>query len=262
MRRRMHCTAGALCAAGVALASALSAAAASAGTSARLGTSAAQGTAHLSSAASSAQATRPSAAGAGRAPTSRAASALPVNYSFATGFAENFASPSAPPPGANNFSCQPSSAHPYPVILAHGTFGNMNDNWQAASPVLANHGYCVFAFNYGGASANADFQGTGERTSARWTRPTIWKSPTIRWPWPTCSTPSTPPARCAFPACRFCPSPVPSAPSRPSEESGRPSGGPRRGGRPGVRCAVRAGTGTLPRDGSAGPAGPAAVTRA
>ena len=38
----------------------------------------------------------------------------------------------------------------------------MDDNWQAASPVLANHGYCVFAFNYGGASANADFQGTGE----------------------------------------------------------------------------------------------------
>ena len=38
----------------------------------------------------------------------------------------------------------------------------MNDNWQAASPVLANHGYCVFAFNYGGASANADFQGTGD----------------------------------------------------------------------------------------------------
>ena len=129
-----------LCAAGLALASVLSAAAAAAGTSARQGTSAAQDAAHLSS----------------------AASALPVNYSFATGFTENFASPSAAPPGANNFSCHPSSAHPYPVILVHGTFGNMNDNWQAASAVLANHGYCVFAFNYGGASANPDFQGTGE----------------------------------------------------------------------------------------------------
>ena len=129
-----------LCAAGLALASVLSAAAAAAGTSARQGTFAAQDAAHLSS----------------------AASALPVNYSFATGLTENFASPSAAPPGANNFSCHPSSAHPYPVILVHGTFGNMNDNWQAASAVLANHGYCVFAFNYGGASANADFQGTGE----------------------------------------------------------------------------------------------------
>ena len=92
---------------------------------------------------------------AGRAHLSSAASALPVNYSFATGFAENFGSPSAAPPGANNFSCRRSSAHPYPVILVHGTFGNMNDNWQAASAVLANHGYCVFAFNYGGTSANA-----------------------------------------------------------------------------------------------------------
>ena len=162
MRQRMHYSAGVLCAAGLALASVLSAAAASAGTSARQGTSAAPDAAHLRSAASSAQATRPSAAGAGRAAASRAASALPVNYSFATGFAENFASPSAAPPGANNFSCHPSSAHPYPVILVHGTFGNMNDNWQAASAVLANHGYCVFAFNYGGAPANADFQGTGE----------------------------------------------------------------------------------------------------
>ena len=97
MRQRMHYSAGVLCAAGLALASVLSAAAASAGTSARQGTSAAQSTAHLSS----------------------AISALPVNYSFATGFAENFASPSAAPPGANNFSCHPSSAHPYPVILVH-----------------------------------------------------------------------------------------------------------------------------------------------
>jgi len=38
----------------------------------------------------------------------------------------------------------------------------MNDNWQAASPVLANHGYCVFAFKYGGACPAADFQGTGD----------------------------------------------------------------------------------------------------
>jgi triacylglycerol esterase/lipase EstA (alpha/beta hydrolase family) len=90
------------------------------------------------------------------------ASALPVDYSFALGFATGYNSPTTPPPGANNFSCQPSAAHPYPVILVHGTFENMDDNWQAASPILVNHGYCVFAFNYGGTSADADIQGTGD----------------------------------------------------------------------------------------------------
>jgi triacylglycerol esterase/lipase EstA (alpha/beta hydrolase family) len=75
------------------------------------------------------------------------ASALPVNYDFIAGATATALAPATPPPGADNFSCKPSVAHPYPVILVHGTFANMDDNWQAASPVLANHGYCVFAFN-------------------------------------------------------------------------------------------------------------------
>jgi triacylglycerol esterase/lipase EstA (alpha/beta hydrolase family) len=91
-----------------------------------------------------------------------AQTALPVNYDFAAGAAATFNSPATPPPGASNFSCQPSAAHPYPVVLVHGTLANMNDNWQAASPILANHGYCVFAFNYGGSSPASDFQGTGD----------------------------------------------------------------------------------------------------
>ena len=91
-----------------------------------------------------------------------AQTSLPVNYDFAAGAAATFNSPATPPPGANNFSCQPSAAHPYPVVLVHGTLANMNDNWQAASPILANHGYCVFAFNYGGSSPTSDFQGTGD----------------------------------------------------------------------------------------------------
>jgi triacylglycerol esterase/lipase EstA (alpha/beta hydrolase family) len=90
------------------------------------------------------------------------AATLPVNYDFLAGAATTFNSPATPPPGANDFSCKPSAAHPYPVILVHGTLANMNDNWQAASPILANHGYCVFAFNYGGSSATADLQGTGD----------------------------------------------------------------------------------------------------
>jgi triacylglycerol esterase/lipase EstA (alpha/beta hydrolase family) len=96
------------------------------------------------------------------AATSPASGPLPVNYDFAAGAVATFGSPSTPPPGANNFSCRPSAAHPDPVILVHGTLANMNDNWQAASPILANHGYCVFAFNYGGSSPSAGIQGTGD----------------------------------------------------------------------------------------------------
>ncbi len=72
---------------------------------------------------------------------------LPVIYNGLMGYAH--VSATASPPGANNFGCKPSSAHPQPVILVHGTFGDMSDSWQALSPLLANHGYCVFAFNYG-----------------------------------------------------------------------------------------------------------------
>ena len=101
--------------------------------------------------------------GAAKAGTSpHRAGTLPVSYSFAAGFAAGFAAPTTPPPGANDFGCAPSAAHPYPVILVHGTFENMNDNWRAAAPSLVNHGYCVFAFNYGGATASDDLQGTGD----------------------------------------------------------------------------------------------------
>lgn len=72
---------------------------------------------------------------------------LPVVYNGALGYAH--ASPSASPPGANDWSCQPSAAHPRPVVLVHGTFADMSDSWQALSPLLHNHGYCVFALNYG-----------------------------------------------------------------------------------------------------------------
>ncbi len=71
----------------------------------------------------------------------------PVVYNGIAGYAH--VSSTASPPAANNWSCRPSAAHPRPVILVHGTFADMSDSWQALSPLLANNGYCVFAFNYG-----------------------------------------------------------------------------------------------------------------
>ncbi len=92
----------------------------------------------------------------------QAATKLPVNYDFIAGATATALAPDTPPPGANNWSCQLTAAHPDPVILVHGTFANMDDNWQGASPLLADNGYCVYAFNYGGASSASPIQGTGE----------------------------------------------------------------------------------------------------
>ena len=58
--------------------------------------------------------------------------------------------PGGSPLGANDPWCRPSAAHPRPVVLVNGTFANQINSWSALSPLLKNHGYCVFTFNYGG----------------------------------------------------------------------------------------------------------------
>jgi triacylglycerol esterase/lipase EstA (alpha/beta hydrolase family) len=87
-----------------------------------------------------------------RSPSTRP---LRVIYNGIYGYAH--VSSKASPPGANRWSCRPSAAHPYPVILVHGTFGDMSDSWQALSPLLYDNGYCVFALNYGASHGSNGF---------------------------------------------------------------------------------------------------------
>jgi triacylglycerol lipase len=73
----------------------------------------------------------------------------PVRYDLGAGIIAQSQNPDSSPPGANDFSCRPSAAHPEPVVLVHGLFANQTVNWQTMSPILANRGYCVFSLTYG-----------------------------------------------------------------------------------------------------------------
>jgi triacylglycerol lipase len=79
----------------------------------------------------------------------------PVPYRFLTSALLAGAHVDADPPGANIWTCQPSPAHPHPVVLVHGLSGNKNTNWQTYAPLLANNGYCVYALTYGVAPGTA-----------------------------------------------------------------------------------------------------------
>ncbi|WP_329548559.1 alpha/beta fold hydrolase [Streptomyces sp. NBC_01356] len=63
--------------------------------------------------------------------------------------------------GWNNYSCKPSTAHPRPVVLVHGTFANSVDNWLALAPYLVNRGYCVYSLDYGQLPGVPLFNGLG-----------------------------------------------------------------------------------------------------
>lgn len=67
----------------------------------------------------------------------------------------------APASGWNDYSCKPSAAHPRPVVLVHGTFGNSVDNWLGLAPYLVGRGYCVYSLDYGQLPGVPLFNGLG-----------------------------------------------------------------------------------------------------
>ncbi|MFD7861264.1 esterase/lipase family protein [Streptomyces sp. NPDC057682] len=71
------------------------------------------------------------------------------------------AAPAAASRGWNDYSCTPSAAHPRPVVLVHGTFGNSVDNWLVLAPYLVERGYCVYSLDYGQLPGVPVFNGLG-----------------------------------------------------------------------------------------------------
>ncbi|MEV1048833.1 alpha/beta fold hydrolase [Streptomyces sp. NPDC049916] len=104
---------------------------------------------------------------AARVPRTRsvlAALLLAVTLLVAPAATANAASPAAAAAtsrGWNDYSCKPSAAHPRPVVLVHGTFGNSVDNWLGLAPYLVNRGYCVFSLDYGQLPGVPFFHGLG-----------------------------------------------------------------------------------------------------
>ena len=67
----------------------------------------------------------------------------------AVGVSSAAAAPDPSPPGSNRFDCEPSAAHPRPVVLVHGLGATQSANWSYMAPRLASAGYCVFSLTYG-----------------------------------------------------------------------------------------------------------------
>ncbi|QXC63079.1 alpha/beta hydrolase [Aquihabitans sp. G128] len=74
---------------------------------------------------------------------------LPTDHTLVGVVAAGAKDPRGAPPGANDFSCKPSKAHPRPVVLVHGLLATMTTNFNSLSPVIKNAGYCVYALTYG-----------------------------------------------------------------------------------------------------------------
>ncbi|TDT36592.1 lipase (class 2) [Streptomyces sp. BK208] len=89
------------------------------------------------------------------------AAAVVLFPAVTAGAAPTTATDARPTSGWNDYTCKPSAAHPRPVVLVHGTFGNSVDNWLGLAPYLQNRGYCVFSLDYGRLPGVPLFHGLG-----------------------------------------------------------------------------------------------------
>lgn len=87
---------------------------------------------------------------------------LESGTNWLTALATSFGSPDIDPVGVNDWRCRPSVAHPEPVILVHGTWQYVYNTWNGLAPVLAAHGYCVFAPNYGNTTGKPGLNATAD----------------------------------------------------------------------------------------------------
>jgi len=81
---------------------------------------------------------------------------------FPSALTTSLIAPDKNPIGANDWACKPTTAHPEPVILIHGTWENAYDNWNGLSPILKAQGYCVFALNYGNSTGVRGINATAD----------------------------------------------------------------------------------------------------
>jgi triacylglycerol esterase/lipase EstA (alpha/beta hydrolase family) len=84
----------------------------------------------------------------------------PVVPASSVGLGLAATNPAAQPAGANLPACR-STVDPYPVVLVNGTFSVAEDAFGGMAPSLANAGYCVYTFNYGGHNPNDLIQAIG-----------------------------------------------------------------------------------------------------
>ncbi|CAM4492996.1 alpha/beta fold hydrolase [Nocardia ninae] len=73
----------------------------------------------------------------------------PPMTSWLAAFGHGLMNPDVAPPGANDWNCKPTAAHPRPVVMLHGTWMNAYNGYAYMGQPIKDAGFCTFTFNYG-----------------------------------------------------------------------------------------------------------------